>query len=102
MEDLFDITDKADIKGNVKDYQVFLKQITKGDQCEEWNDLVQRYHYLGYKKMFGSSIKYFIHFNGVLNPVGGISFTCSTNYRQKDRDKWIGWSDEQRVQRGAI
>ncbi len=97
-KDLFDITDKAEINGSVKDYQVLLKQVVEDNLHAEWNDLIQRYHYLGYKKLFGSSIKYFIHLDGVSNPVGCISFTCSTTYRQKDRDKWIGWSNEQRVQ----
>ncbi len=97
-KDLFDITDKLDIKGSVKDYQVLLKQVVEDNLHVEWNDLIQRYHYLGYKKLFGSSIKYFIYLDGVSDPVGCISFTCSTTYRQKDRDKWIGWSNEQRVQ----
>ncbi len=97
-KDLFDITDKLDIKGSVNDYQVLLKQVVEDNLHVEWNDLIQRYHYLGYKKLFGSSIKYFIYLDGVSDPVGCISFTCSTTYRQKDRDKWIGWSNEQRVQ----
>jgi len=97
-KDLFDITDKSDIKGSVKDYQVLLKQVVEDNLHVEWNDLIQRYHYLGYKKLFGSSIKYFIYLDGVSDPVGCISFTCSTTYRQKDRDKWIGWSNERRVQ----
>ena len=97
-KDLFDITDKADIKGSVKDYRVLLKQVVEDNLHVEWNDLIQRYHYLGYKKLFGSSIKYFIYLDGVSDPVGCICFTCSTTYRQKDRDKWIGWSNEQRVQ----
>jgi len=97
-KDLFDITDKSDIKGSVKDYRVLLKQVVEDNLHVEWNDLIQRYHYLGYKKLFGSSIKYFIYLDGVSDPVGCISFTCSTTYRQKDRDKWIGWSNEQRVQ----
>ena len=97
--DLFDLTDKAEIGGSVEDYQVFLKQVTEDDRHKEWNDLIQRYHYLGYKKLFGLSIKYFVYLEGLQNPVGCISFTCSTTYRQKDRDKWLGWSDEQRVQR---
>ncbi len=97
-KDLFDITDRTDIKGSANDYRVFLKQVVEDNLHIEWNDLVQRYHYLGYKKLFGLSIKYFIHLNGVSDPVGCISFTCSTTYRQQDRDKWIGWANEQRVQ----
>lgn len=97
-KDLFDIKDKADIKGSVKDYRILLKQVFEDNLHAQWNDLIQRYHYLGYKKLFGLSIKYFIYLDGLLDPVGCISFTCCTTYRQKDRDKWLGWSNEQRVQ----
>ena len=52
-KDLFDITDKSDIKGSVKDYRVLLKQVVEDNLHVEWNDLIQRYHYLGYKKLLG-------------------------------------------------
>jgi len=38
-KDFFDITDKAEIKGSVKDYRVLLKQVVGGNLHVEWNDL---------------------------------------------------------------
>jgi len=32
-----------------------LKQVVEDNLHVEWNDLIQRYHYLGYKKLFGLS-----------------------------------------------
>lgn len=97
--ELLDIIDKTNIVGSVNDYQVLLRQVVENNLDKKWNDLVQRYHYLGYKKLFGLNIKYFIYLHGVSEPVGCISFTSSTTYHQKDRDNWIGWSNEQRVKK---
>lgn len=96
---LYDILIKTNIKGIVNDYQVFLQQVVDENSDKKWNDLVHRYHYLGYKKLFGLSIKYFIYIRGISDPVGCISFTSSTTFQQRDRDNWIGWTNEQRVKK---
>lgn len=59
-----------------------------------WNEYVQRYHYLGYKKPFGYRQRYFIesgpHRLGCLLLSGPAKALTA-------RDRWIGWDDRQRL-----
>lgn len=58
-----------------------------------WNEYVARYHYLGYTPMSGSQIRYNVFAGEQL--VACISF-CACAWKLKDREKFIGWSEEQR------
>ena len=59
-----------------------------------WNDYVERYHPLGYKKPFGYWMRYFIDSGadrlGCLL-LGGAAKALTA------RDRWIGWTDRQRL-----
>ena len=59
-----------------------------------WNGYVARYHYLGYKKPFGYAQRYFIeadsHRLGCLLLSGAAKALTA-------RDRWIGWSERQRL-----
>jgi len=92
-----DTSEHECIEGSVENYHVFLKEVVEPSDHNHWDKMIDEYHYLGYKKLFGLSLKYFICIEGMPEPVGCISFTCSTTFRQKDRDNWIGWSDDQRI-----
>ncbi len=58
-----------------------------------WNEYIERYHPLGYKRPTGYTMRYFIqaqgHYLGCLL-LSGAARALSP------RDKWIGWSAEQR------
>lgn len=56
-----------------------------------WNEYIARYHYLGYAAMSGSQIRYNVFAGEQL--VACISF-CA--WKLKDRERYIGWSEEQR------
>ena len=66
------------------------------DSHEEslWNDYVERYHPLGYKKPFGYWARYFIDSGaqrlGCLLLAGAAKALTA-------RDRWIGWTDRQRL-----
>jgi len=59
-----------------------------------WNDFVERYHPLGYKKPFGYWARYFIesgaHRLGCVLLAGAAKALTA-------RDRWIGWTDRQRL-----
>lgn len=61
-----------------------------------WRELMQRYHYLGYRIPFGAHLRYFVR---ILTPhpirVGAMQFS-SPAWRMAARERWIGWSDEAR------
>jgi hypothetical protein len=65
----------------------------KGDKAL-WNEYVDRYHMLGYKKPFGCRIRYFIvSKHGEL----GCILLSGAAKSMGVRDKWIGWTDETRL-----
>jgi len=53
-----------------------------------WRYLMQRYHYLGYKRVVGRHIKYFIKLNNAIIALIGFSDGI---FHHSLRDKWIGW-----------
>lgn len=66
-----------------------------GDTKQErlWNEYVERYHYLGYGVPIGAHVKYFVSVQQ--EPIGCLAFSGAA-WRVEARDRWIGWSDEQR------
>ena len=61
---------------------------------ELFNEFIMRYHYLGYKKPFGYTMRYFIKSNQ--NIIGCILFSGAAKSITV-RDKWIGWTESQRL-----
>ena len=93
---LYDISNKIDIQSSVENHNVYLKLISEPEDIDNWNDLVNRYHYLGYKKNFGLHLKYFIFIEELENPIGCMSYEASSTYQLKCRDDLIGWNKKQR------
>lgn len=69
------------------------------DKCEiaQWNEYVDRYHYLKYKHPIGCSLKYFIvsKKQGKSTILGCLLFS-SAAWHLADRDQWIGWNEQDR------
>ncbi len=59
-----------------------------------WTEYVFRYHYLGYKKPFGYTMRYFIKSDQGL--LGCILFSGASK-SLRVRDDWIGWTKNQRL-----
>ena len=59
-----------------------------------WNEYVERYHYLGHKKPFGFRRRYFVE--SERGPLGCILLAGAAK-AVGVRDRWIGWSDSQRL-----
>ena len=60
-----------------------------------WNELIQRYHYLGHSPLTGAQIKYLIYSaSGSL--LAALGFAAAA-WKVASRDKFIQWSDEQRL-----
>ena len=59
-----------------------------------WNQLIERYHYLGYNPMPGAQLRYFVESShGLLAALG---FGAAA-WKIAPRDRFIGWSHEQRT-----
>jgi len=59
-----------------------------------FNEYLDRYHYLGYKRPFGCHLRYFIEAQGAL--LGCILFSGAAK-ALTPRDQWIGWSMNERL-----
>jgi hypothetical protein len=58
-----------------------------------WNEAVSRFHYLGYKRLPGAQLRYLVESADRL--LGVVGFSASA-WKVGPRDRWIGWSEEQR------
>lgn len=64
-----------------------------------WNEFVERYHVLGYKRPFGAHQRYFIvSKSGADRRLGCLLFSASA-WALGCRDTWIGWSERDRSKR---
>jgi len=59
-----------------------------------WDQLVRRYHYLGYQKLLGHRLKYLACLQD--RPVAALAFSAPARVLRV-RDRWIGWSAPQRT-----
>jgi len=73
---------------------VNLEIVKDQESVNLWNEYVSRYHYLGYKKPFGYTMRYFIKSDqGIL---GCILFSGASKSLGV-RDEWIGWTKNERL-----
>jgi hypothetical protein len=86
---------KAEICGSVGDLvPIRVKLVNGGEQRRLWAEYVSRFHYLGYRKPFGCSLRYFIESpHGLL---GCLLFQGAAK-ALRVRDEWIGWTKGQRL-----
>lgn len=71
--------------------QVSLRAILP-DEDEQWKELMEKYHPQGDAQFSGHQIKYVAEHCG--QAVALLSFSSSA-YRLADRERWIGWSNDQ-------
>jgi hypothetical protein len=93
-------TGKADIQPTIsvklKELSpILLTRVDSQKQRQLWYEYVDRYHYLGYQLPFGAQLRYFIK-AGATNDILGCFQFSSPAWKMAPRDRWIGWTDEQR------
>lgn len=87
----------AELNGSANEYEAIVLVIARpGESLKRWRALVDQYHMLGDKKVFGSRLHYFIRSGN--QELGCLQFSASS-WALSDRDKWIGWNVEDRKQR---
>lgn len=59
-----------------------------------WNELIERYHYLGYTPLPGAQIRYLVRTGPYL--LAALGFGAAA-WKLSPRDRFIGWTAEQRV-----
>jgi hypothetical protein len=84
------------LTGRVEMYTpLSVEQVKKPEQRRLFQELVSRYHYLGYAMPFGARLQYLVYTSVPRDLVGCVQFS-SPAWRVKVRDQWIGWDDTTR------
>ncbi|HEV8370069.1 MAG TPA: DUF4338 domain-containing protein [Pyrinomonadaceae bacterium] len=73
-----------------------LTVVHSGPESALWNELVERYHYLGYRVPVGANLRYLVHSVSTQRILGCLLWS-SPAWKMAARDRWIGWTDEQRL-----
>ena len=94
-----DIETNFELVGRVSDFEPLeIKVVRDRHEIHLWNEYVNRYHVLGYKRPFGAHQRYFIISAGKGLRLGCLLFSASA-WALAARDQWIGWEKVDRSQR---
>jgi hypothetical protein len=74
--------------------ELTFRQIRAGRDSTLWNELIERYHYLGYKPLPGAQMRYLVFANKRL--LAALGFGASA-WKAQPRDSFIGWTAAERT-----
>ena len=74
-----------------------IELVTESEAIKRFNEYIDRYHYLGYRRPTGNHLRYFIIGQDAQGErlLGCLLFAFAVNTLEC-RDLWIGWNDKQR------
>ncbi len=74
-----------------------VEPVTEDDAIMRFNEYIDRYHHLGYRRPIGNHLRYFIIGQDAQGErrLGCLLFAFAVNALEC-RDRWIGWNDKQR------
>ena len=73
---------------------LLFEQGSGGGHSPLWNELIARYHYLGYRPLSGAQMRYLV-WSGEGRLLAALGFGASA-WQVQPRDRHIGWNDRQR------
>jgi len=74
--------------------KLLFRPVNTPDDSKLWNELIERYHYLGYKPLPGAQIRYLVFGNSHLL-LAALGFGAAA-WTVAPRDRFIGWTAQQR------
>ena len=84
------------VQASVQDLEpLVFQRVEKGSLSSLWNELIQRYHYLGYRPLSGAQMRYLV-WSADRRLLAALGFGASA-WQVKARDQHIGWNHQQRV-----
>lgn len=90
---------EAELTGSAGEFEPLSLQMVASDSDGEsrlWRELIERYHYLRYRVPMGASLRYLVRSPRYPERVLACLLWTSPAWKMAVRDRWIGWSDEQR------
>jgi Domain of unknown function (DUF4338) len=91
---------QPEITGSARQFEPLrLTVVTAARQadCRLWTEYLERYHYLGHRVPVGASLRYFVDSPRYPEQVLACLLWSSAAWKIAARDRWIGWSAEQRA-----
>ena len=73
-----------------------IELVESRQQRQLFQELLSRYHYLGYAMPYGARLQYLVYVSRPQREVVGCVQFSSPAWRMKVRDQWIGWDDATR------
>lgn len=91
-------TDAQDeIHGSLDQFaSIDLHQATRKEDIDLWNEFVDRYHYLGYRRPMGTHLRYFVVSKEADEKILGCLMFSFPVWSLACRDQWIGWEPDKR------
>lgn len=75
---------------------LMLRQVETEEQRSIWNQLIDRYHYLGYRVPFGANLRYLVESECHPGQYLACLLFSSPAWKMAPREAWIGWSTDER------
>ena len=70
------------------------REVSSRRDSRFWNELIERYHYLGYKPLPGAQMRFLVFGDSRL--LVALGFGASA-WKVAPRDQWIGWGADERI-----
>ena len=87
----------SELTGSVEEFAPLDVELVESRQQRQlFQELLSRYHYLGYAMPYGARSQYLVHVSRPRREVVGCVQFSSPAWRMKARDQWIGWNDSRR------
>jgi len=87
----------SQLTGSVEDFAPLDVELVENRQQRQlFQELLSRYHYLGYAMPYGARVQYLVYVSRPRREVVGCVQFSSPAWRMKVRDQWIGWDDATR------
>lgn len=83
---------QPDIYKNAGEFCLQLRMVDSSSSAF-WNELIGRYHYLGYSRLSGAQLRYFVDSQDGVVALFGFSAAA---WKAQDRDNYIGWDEPHR------
>jgi len=84
----------SELTGSVEEFAPLdIDLVENRQQRQLFQELLSRYHYLGYAMPYGARLQYLVYVSRPRREVVGCVQFSSPAWRMKVRDQWIGWDD---------
>jgi hypothetical protein len=89
---------QPELGGTVRDFEPLTLTVVELPQDRAlWCQLIERYHYLGYRVPVGAQLRYLVRSQPAGDQVLAALQWTSAAWKMAARDRWIGWSPAQRA-----